>query len=202
MDEHPVGFPIEQVELPSGQARERVAHRWLSFLRELVETVLIVIVVMVLVNTVTARFQIEGSSMEPNLRDGEYVLISKISYWFGSPQRGDVVVFRFPHDPHRDFIKRIIGLPGETVAIRDGKVFIDGRPLEETYIRSPIIYTYGPVTLGPDEYFVLGDNRNASNDSHNWGTLPYSAIIGEAWLVYWPPSRWRLIRNPFEGDTP
>ncbi len=202
MDEHPMGFPIEHAEPSPEQVRERSAHPLLAFLRELIETVLIVLVAMALVNTATARFRIEGSSMEPNLHDGEYVLISKASYWFSSPRRGDVVVFRFPHDPSRDFIKRVIGLPGETVAIRDGKVFIDGRPLEEPYIRGPMVYTYGPVTLGPDEYFVLGDNRNASNDSHNWGTLPRSAIIGKAWLIYWPPSRWGLIRNPFEGERP
>lgn len=202
MDEHPVGFPIERAEPSPEQVRERSAHPLLSFLRELIETALIVLVAMALVNTATARFRIEGSSMEPSLHDGEYVLISKVSYWFGSPRRGDVVVFRFPHDPSRDFIKRIIGLPGETIAIRDGRVFINGRPLEEPYIRGPMVYTYGPVTLGPEEYFVLGDNRNASNDSHNWGTLPRSAIIGKAWLIYWPPSRWGLIRNPFDGGAP
>ncbi|HXF70448.1 MAG TPA: signal peptidase I [Thermoflexus sp.] len=202
MDDQQLQFPIEQTGPSPEPMGERSAHPVLTFLRELIETVLIVVVAMALVNTATARFRIEGSSMEPNLHDGEYVLINKVSYWFSPPRRGDVVVFRFPHDPSRDFIKRIIGLPGETVAIRDGKVFINGRPLEEPYIRGPMVYTYGPVTLGPDEYFVLGDNRNASNDSHNWGTLPRSAIIGKAELIYWPPSRWGLIRNPLEGVAP
>ncbi|WP_376791378.1 signal peptidase I [Thermoflexus sp.] len=202
MDDQQLQFPIEHPGPSPEPMGERSAHPVVTFLRELIETVLVVVVAMALVNTTTARFRIEGSSMEPNLHDGEYVLINKVSYWFSSPRRGDVVVFRFPHDPSRDFIKRIIGLPGETVAIRDGKVFINGRPLEEPYIRGPMVYTYGPVTLGPDEYFVLGDNRNASNDSHNWGMLPRSAIIGKAELIYWPPSRWGLIRNPLQGAAP
>lgn len=202
MDEQRVSVSMEATEPLSEPQGERRAHPMIVFLRELIETALVVLVVLALVNTTTARFRIEGSSMEPSLHDGEYVLISKVSYWFGQPRRGDVVVFRFPHDPSRDFIKRVIGLPGETVAIRDGKVFINGRPLQEPYIRGPIVYTYGPVTLGPEEYFVLGDNRNASNDSHNWGTLPRSAIIGKAWLIYWPPQRWGVIANPFEGAAP
>lgn len=202
MDEQRVSVSMEATEPLSEPQGERRAHPMIVFLRELIETALVVLVVLALVNTTTARFRIEGSSMKPSLHDGEYVLISKVSYWFGQPRRGDVVVFRFPHDPSRDFIKRVIGLPGETVAIRDGKVFINGRPLQEPYIRGPIVYTYGPVTLGPEEYFVLGDNRNASNDSHNWGTLPRSAIIGKAWLIYWPPQRWGVIANPFEGAAP
>lgn len=202
MDEQRVSVSMEATEPLSEPQGERRAHPMIVFLRELIETALVVLVVLALVNTTTARFRIEGSSMEPSLHDGEYVLISKVSYWFGQPRRGDVVVFRFPHDPSRDFIKRVIGLPGETVAIRDGKVFINGRPLQEPYIRGPIAYTYGPVTLGPEEYFVLGDNRNASNDSHNWGMLPRSAIIGKAWLIYWPPQRWGVIANPFEGAAP
>jgi len=162
-----------------------------SALRELVETILLAVIVFLVLNTLTGRFQVRGMSMTPTLRDGEYLLIGKLSYWFQSPARGDIVVFHPPTNPQEDYIKRIIGLPGETVEIRDGRIYIDGTPLEEPYITSPVPYS-GAWTLRADEYFVLGDNRANSSDSHTWGVLPRRNIVGKAWLTYWPPTEWGL----------
>ena len=125
----------------------------------------------VAVNFGTGRFRIEGSSMEPSMHPNQYVLVDKVSYMLGDPKRGDVIVFNYPLAPERDFIKRIIGLPGETVTVAQGVVSIDGVPLDEPYISAPPTYE-NTWTLAPDEYFVLGDNRNSSSDSHSWGPLP------------------------------
>jgi signal peptidase I len=105
------------------------------------------------------------------------------------------VVFRFPGNPERDFIKRIVGEPGDTVEINNGTVYIDGNPLDEPYITSKPTYNYGPMEVPPKQYFVLGDNRNNSYDSHVWGFLPEENIIGQAWLSYWPKDSWGLILN-------
>lgn len=156
------------------------------------ETLLLALLIYLVINALTGRFYVRGSSMEPSLHNGQYLIVSKISYLFGEPRRGDVVVFVAPGNGKEDYIKRIIGLPGEEVEIRDGAVWINGYRLEEPYLKSPIPYT-GSWTLGPDEYFVLGDNRANSSDSHSWGPLPRKNIIGKAWLCYWPPQYWGLI---------
>ncbi|RME39520.1 MAG: signal peptidase I [Thermoflexia bacterium] len=161
-------------------------------LREIAETLLLALAIYLVINTLTGRFYVRGSSMEPSLHNGQYLIVSKISYLFGEPQRGDIVVFVSPNNGKEDYVKRIIGLPGERVEIRDGAVWINGYRLEEPYLSSATPYT-GAWVLGPDEYFVLGDNRPNSSDSHTWGPLPRKNIIGKAWLCYWPPQYWGLI---------
>jgi len=131
--------------------------------------------------------------MEPNLHDGQYLIINKFVYYLHPPERGDIVVFHYPKNPRRDFIKRVIGLPGEKVEIKGKRLFINGEELEEPYTLHTGNYTWGPQRLGEDEYFVLGDNRNSSSDSHNWGSLPGDAIIGKAWISYWPPKYLGLV---------
>lgn len=167
-----------------------------SLLVEVIETILLTAAIFVAVNYVTGRFRIEGDSMEPTMHEGQYVIISKLAYRFGQPQRGDIIVFISPRDAQRgserDFIKRIVGLPGETVSIADGQVFINDQPLDEPYTAAPPQYA-GVWTVGPDQYFVLGDNRNRSSDSHNWGALPAEEILGKAWLIYWPPKYWGAV---------
>ena len=118
----------------------------------------------------------------------ERLIVSRLSYVLGDPQRGDVIVFQYPYDPQRDFVKRIIGLPGETVAINNGVVYIDDKPLpdESAYVEYMSMETEPPVTLGDDEYFVMGDNRPGSSDSRSWGPLTGRNIIGKAWLIYYP----------------
>ncbi|HHH41422.1 MAG TPA: signal peptidase I, partial [Chloroflexi bacterium] len=142
-----------------------------SILRDLFETLVLTLIIFFVVNALTGRFQVRGSSMEPSLHSGQYLIVSKLSYRLGEPQRGDIVVFEPPNGTGEDYIKRIIGLPGERVEARDGAIWINGYRLEEPYVASPVPYT-GSWQLGPDEYFVLGDNRANSSDSHSWGPLP------------------------------
>jgi len=157
--------------------------------------------------------------MDPALRNGEYILVNKliyakldtgfitrilpfidsdensVRYIFRAPRRGDVVVFRLPQDPSRDFIKRIIGEPGDVVEIRMGTVYINGLPLDEPYITHKSNDTYGPLQVPKGYYFVLGDNRGSSSDSRAWGPVPEENIIGQAWFSYWPPSQVGLAPN-------
>jgi len=163
-----------------------------SLLREIIETVLLTVIIYLSVNFATGRFRIEGSSMEPSMHQDQYVLVDKISYKIGNPHRGDVVVFNYPLATERDFIKRVIGMPGETVTIQGGVVSIDGQPLQEPYISQPPDYE-NSWTLGPDQFFVLGDNRNSSLDSHSWGPLDRHYLIGRAIFVYWPQHLWSLV---------
>ena len=141
-------------------------------------------------------FFVEGASMEPNFEDGEYLLIDEISYYFKSPQRGEVIVFHYPLDASKYYIKRVIGLPNETVEIKNGGVVIynDGNPdgffIDENYLPKEGI-TAGNVKkkLGRNEYFVLGDNRPASSDSRQWGILPKNDIVGRVWVRAWPVAK-------------
>jgi len=173
-----------------------------SLLRETIETVVLTLLIFFLIRTFIQNFRIEGASMEPNMHDGQYLIISKVTYWLHPPQRGDVVVFDFPRDPNRQFIKRIIGLPGENVEIKQGQVFINDQLLEEPYSPNAGTYSWGPETIGPDEYFVLGDNRPYSSDSHSGWTLPRENIIGKAWVSYWPPQYWMIIPHYSFAATP
>jgi signal peptidase I len=172
-----------------------------SLLREIIETILLTVIIYVAVNFATGRFRIEGSSMEPSMHPNQYVLVDKLSYMLGDPQRGDVVVFNYPLATERDFIKRVIGLPGEMVTVEAGVVSINGQPLEEPYISAPPMYS-NAWTLGPDEYFVLGDNRNSSSDSHSWGPLHQQYLIGRAIFVYWPPTLWGLVPHYTYAESP
>lgn len=141
-----------------------------------------------------ARY-IPSGSMEPTLEINDRLVVEKISYYFNPPERGDIVVFwppdeLFPEGKRRDaFIKRVIGLPGDTVEITGGTVYINGNPLEEDYIKAEPNYVWGPEKVPDDSYLVLGDNRNSSFDSHSWGFVPAENIIGKAVVRFWPPSR-------------
>lgn len=147
--------------------------------------------------------QVKGHSMDPNFTDGEFLLTDKISYRFQSPKRGDVIVFAAPPARQEDFIKRIIGLPGEGISIKDGKLFVSGGELKEAYLPKSSL-TFGgqfllegkEFRLKENEYFVLGDNRNHSSDSRIWGTINKEDIVGRAWLIYWPPPKVSLIPRP------
>ncbi len=149
------------------------------------------------INAVSARVRVDGFSMNPTLQDGEYVLVNRLAYTLGAPARGDIIVFSFPMDERQDLIKRVIGLPGETVTIRDGKVMINGVLLSESYIAQKPVYN-GAWTVQDGQLFVLGDNRNDSKDSHQWGLLPVENVIGKAVLIYWPPPDWKLINHTEE----
>jgi signal peptidase I len=174
-----------------------------SFFRETLETIALTLVIFVVIRAGVQNFRIEGFSMEPNFHDGQYLLVSKVDYMLHAPERGDVIIFQAPTNLERDFIKRVIGLPGETVEIREGHVYVNGEPLPQNYQTNPGTYTYGPVKVGENELFVLGDNRNNSSDSHSWGMLPQKDIIGKAWISYWPPQEWSIIQTPsFASGAP
>jgi signal peptidase I len=139
--------------------------------------------------------RVEGTSMQPQLEDQERIFVSKISYRVFDIQRGDVVVFYFPGDPSKSFIKRVVGLPGETIQIIEGDVYINGRSISEKYI--PPAFrdhsSFGPVIVPTNCYFVMGDHRNVSNDSRHWGCVPAGSIFGKAVLKYWPPTDIGLV---------
>lgn len=171
-----------------------------TFVRETVETIALTLVIFLVIRAGVQNFRIEGQSMEPNFHDGQYLLVSKVDYMLGVPQRGDVVVFIAPTNQEKDFIKRVIGLPGETVEIHEGRILINGKALPQNYTVNTGTYNYGPVSVGAEELFVLGDNRNYSSDSHSWGMLPRKDLIGKAWVSYWPPQQWAVIQTPSFAD--
>ena len=160
--------------------------------REIVETLLLTFFIFWIVNTATGRFRIEGHSMMPTLQEGEYVIINKLAYYFDEPQRGDIIVLHFPNDRSRDFIKRVIGVPGDQIEVSDREVRVNGVLLQEPYINAPPEYS-GQWVVPPDKFFVLGDNRNNSSDSYTWSYLPRDDIVGKAWVIYWQPSNWGLV---------
>ena len=171
-------------------------------LREAAETVLLALVIFVALRFFMQNFRIEGQSMEPTLHDGQFLIVDKISYRLGQVQRGDIIIFDAPPSPGKDFIKRVIGLPGETVELRQGVVHINGQPLDEPYVFFPVTRSWGPQTVGEGVYFVMGDNRPSSNDSRMWGMLPGSEIIGRALVCYWPPQHWGVMGHASYANLP
>jgi signal peptidase I len=182
--------------------------------RDALETLILTLLIFLVVRSVIQNFKVDGRSMEPTLENGQYLLVDKASYWridgelarqimpgaeaadevrqtighyvFGGPSRGDIIVFRYPNDPSRDFIKRVIAVPGDSVEIRAGTVYVNGSPLKEGYIAAAPNSPMGVERVPAGNYFVLGDNRNNSSDSRSWGFVPEENIIGRAWLSYWP----------------
>ncbi len=176
--------------------------RFLLFIWEISKIVIIALLIVVPIRYfVFQPFFVRGQSMEPNFHNGDYLIIDELSYQFRLPQRGEVIVFKYPQDPSQRYIKRIIGLPGETIKIQEGKVSIyqDGeiQALEEDYL-SQLTQTSGnlQMTLDWNEYFVLGDNRPVSADSRRWGTLPEENIVGRVFLRAWPLAALAKIETP------
>lgn len=165
---------------------------WKRFILDLLETVGLAVILFLAINTLSARVRVDGFSMLPTLQDGEFVLVNKIAYRVGAPARGDIIVFRSTTVADLDLVKRVIGLPGDQIAIHNGKVILNGQALSEAYINASPNYQ-GNWTVPNGYLFVLGDNRNDSSDSHQWGYLPLQNIIGKALLIYWPPPNWAMI---------
>lgn len=177
--------------------RESRQGLWTESLR-LVRDIFLIIVVFVLFGVfVVQPVVVEGTSMLPQLHDGERLLVNKLVYYkikgvsWGHLERGDIVVFWYPNDPDKSFVKRIIGLPGETVEVRDGAVFINGSELQEEYLdagRNQVLRPMAPKKVAEHYYFVMGDNRDNSSDSREWGFVPEKYIYGKAFFRYWKPS--------------
>ena len=178
----------------SAEGQESAVKYWLRFfetrywLRDLILAVLLSFIVIVFLYQ---PVQVEGTSMMPHLTNHQRIFINKFVYHFEPIQRGDIVVFWYPLDPTKQYIKRVVGLPGEWVALRDGRVYVNGEPLGETYIPPEYFdhQSYPPVHVEPDHYYVLGDHRESSNDSRVWGTVDRKFIYGKAVFVYWPLSQ-------------
>jgi signal peptidase I len=177
---------------PQAPAEEEV--NWKRFTLDILETLILAVVLFVGINMVSARVRVEGTSMRPTLEDGEFVLVNRLSYRFGEMARGDIIVFHFPMNPKEDLIKRIIGLPGDTVQIQNGQVSVNGVTLNEPYIAAAPNYN-GTWQVEKNMVFVLGDNRNNSSDSHEWGLLPIEKVVGKAILIYWPIPFWQVIEH-------
>jgi signal peptidase I len=164
-------------------------------LLDILETLVLSVLLFVGINAISARIRVDGYSMEPTLHTGEFVIVNRLAYQFGSPKIGDVIVFHYPRDPQQEYIKRIIGLGGDTVRVEGGNVYVNGQRLNEPYIAAPPAYQ-NTWQVPDSSLFVLGDNRNNSSDSHNWGFVPMNYVVGKAIAVYWPPENWGLITHP------
>ncbi len=178
--------------------------------REVIEAVALAAVVFILIQATAQNFRVEGSSMAPTLEGEQYLVVNKLIYFtfdverfsrsipfwrvdeshvsrpFRLPRLGEIIVFHFPREPERDFVKRVIGLPGDTVEIVNGQIRINDIPYDEPYLKDPFYYNMSPQTMGEGEYFVMGDNRDHSNDSRNWGPVPEEYLVGKVSLIYWP----------------
>ena len=152
-----------------------------------------------MINGLTARVRVDGPSMEPSYFDRDRIVVSKVSYFFGDVERGDVIVFPAPLSPEEDYIKRVIGLPGDRIRVTGGYVYVNDVPIDEPYIKSPPLATMHEMIVPEDSVFVMGDNRNVSSDSRSWGALPSDDILGKAVFVYWPFGSMRLIEH-YEFD--
>lgn len=185
--------PTDSNPLPRPRLRQ---HGWARFWRDFIEMIVVVATIYSLVNLATARFVVEGDSMQSTFETGQYLIVSRAHYLLNRPQRGDIVVFHYPVDPSTDFIKRVIGLPGEIIEIHDGDVYINDVLLDEPYLDEaclPRNCENDYWELGINEYFVMGDNRNRSQDSRAFGPVDRSYLIGTALVRYWPPRDWGVV---------
>ncbi len=185
--------PIVPLDSPVQKPASRI--NWRQLLFDILETLLMAAVLYFGINAISARVRVEGWSMSPTLENGEFVLVSRLAYRLGEPRRGDIIVFKYPAQPEQDLIKRIIGLPGDIVEVKEASVFVNGQRLDEPYIAAEPTYQ-GSWRVPAGHLFVLGDNRNQSSDSHSWGLLPIENVIGKAILVYWPPQHWKILTHP------
>jgi signal peptidase I len=149
----------------------------------------------ILIDTFIGRVRVENISMLPTLVEGEFLMVDKFAYRTGNFVRGDIIVFHAPSEPGTDYIKRLIGIPGDQITVQGAKVTVNGIILREPYLAEPVTYE-GTWTVPPDSLFVLGDNRNQSSDSHEWGFIPYESVVGKALVIYWPFTEFKILSHP------
>lgn len=166
-----------------------------SFWLDTLQTVVFAVLIFLAINTVTLRVRVYNISMRPTLEPGYFVLVNRLAYKWAEPGHGDVIVFHHQGNPKEDYVKRVIGLPGDTVDITDGNVFVNGTRLNEPYIMEPAFYNEAYL-VPPNSFFVLGDNRNDSSDSHSWGYVKEEWVVGKALLIYWPFNQVKLLSIP------
>lgn len=167
-----------------------------SALREMLESVVIAVLLAAIIRLfILEPFYIPSGSMEPTLMIGDRIIVSKVTYLLREPEPGDIVVFKFPLDPSRNFVKRIVAVGGETIEIKDSVLYINGEPRPENYLPQGLKFQdYGPQTVPEGHYFMMGDNRNNSDDSRVWGFLDKDLIVGNAEVIYWPLNRLGLAK--------
>ena len=191
---HSAQEPEQTLEIASEQSQtDSYRQPTESVVGEIIETLLLTFFIFWLVHSLVGRYRIDGSSMNPTLQDGEYLIINNVTYLLDEPEPGDIVVFRHPRN-ELNLIKRVIGVPGDHIEINNGTVWVNGEAQEEPYIADSPNYG-GSWDVPDDQYFVLGDNRNNSSDSHSWGFLPAENMLGKAFFVYWPPSDWGEVAH-------
>lgn len=183
------GLPEEQ---PDPSIRRAETRRMIL---DVIETLLLALILYFGIDAISSRVRVENVSMQPTLYEGEFVLVSKLSYWFGNPKIGDIVVFHAPTEPGEDYIKRIIGTPGDVITVEEGKVYVNDYRLDEPYIADVPRYE-GEWQVPDGQYFVLGDNRNQSSDSHSWGYVTSDKLVGKAIVVYWPFNQFQVLNHP------
>jgi signal peptidase I len=188
---------LRSTEYPDPPEQHQSRGGFRGFTRDILEISLISFILFLSINTLSARIRVESVSMEPTLYAGNFVVVNKLAYQFAEPSRGDVIVFRYPPNPEQDpYIKRVIGLPGDRVDVREEEVLINGIRIAEPYLESPTRQG-GDWIVPPDSLFVMGDNLNNSSDSRSWGVVPKENIIGKALVIYWPPEKWDLLNSSY-----
>ena len=231
--EHASGGDGNWTPQPDATTQAQSRARIRGAVRELLETAIFILLVFFIVRGIVQNFEIEGSSMEPTMHNGQYILVNKLVYFhfdlnaplrllpgnetlpqrivypFTQPQRGDVIVFEYPRDISKDYIKRVIAVPGDTVEIRDQRVYINDQLLDEPYLQGAPTYCYGSdictnniFTVPDGTVFVMGDNRTNSSDSRDWGALSLERAIGQAWVVYYPFEDWGVVKHVTYDTVP
>jgi signal peptidase I len=184
-----ISLPPEDVEIQPQK------EGWREIVLDFAKNLLLALILVFLINLVIDRVRVENISMFPTLKEGDMLVVNKLAYKMGEVERGDILTFHYPLEPTLSFIKRAIGLPGDTVEIVDKQVWVNGIALNEPYIVTPSDYT-GKWVVPAESVFVLGDNRVDSADSHVWGFVPYNDLVGKVLAVYWPPNRMRIVSHP------
>jgi signal peptidase I len=176
---------------------QQLSIAWVRFVLDVLETILLAAILFLTINALSARVRVEGFSMVPTLQNDEFVLVNRLAYQMGDRQRGDIIVFHHPSgQKQEDLIKRIIGLPGDHVRAEGGSIYVNNIQLkEDKYTAAPPAYS-GEWVVPDGQLFVLGDNRNNSSDSHQWGFVPFDDIVGKAVVIYWPLNQMLLIEHP------
>lgn len=190
----PTPTPVDELPAEYQHKDKKEFKEGKPFLTELIQTLVLAVLLYFAIDAVFARVKVLNVSMQPTLVEGNIILVNKLAYKFGEMQTGDVVIFHAPNNRSEDFIKRLIGKPGDIVEVRDGQVFVNSVLLDEPYIATPPQYD-GSWVVPEGTIFVLGDNRNQSSDSHSWGFVPLEDVVGKALIVYWPPGRVRLVTH-------